>query len=89
MGSEGVGDVYADSLTLIIGKPARFVTHSLTLRSVIVVASAATVVMGRQGVQVFPMAAAEEYYLWNIDLADLYFRDNTAASTVYIIGTTK
>ena len=89
MGKEGIGDVYVDSLTLTVGNPARFETHSLTMRSVIIVASAATVVMGRQGKQIFPMTANEEYSLHNLDLADLYFRDDSATSTVYVIGTTK
>lgn len=89
MGKEGIGDVYVDSLTLSVGNPARFVTRSFTMRSVIIVASAATVVMGRQGKQVFPMTPDEEYTLHNVDLADLYFKDDKAASTVYVIGTTK
>lgn len=89
MGKEGIGDVYVDSITLSTGNPARFVTRSLTMRSVIIVSDSGDVVMGRQGNQVFPMTTDEEYVLHNIDLADLYFRDDTATGTVYVIGTTK
>lgn len=89
MGKEGIGDVYVDSIKLVRYRPARFATHSLTMRSVIIVSDSAAVVMGRQGKQVFPMAASEEYVLHNLDLADLYFRDDTATGTVYVIGTTR
>lgn len=89
MGKEGIGDIYNDSLTLVIGNPARFMTNSFTMFRVIIVPSASTVVMGRQGKQNFPMIANARYTFMNVDLADLYFRDDSAASTVYAIGTTK
>lgn len=89
MGKEGIGDLYHDSITLVQGKPQRFASKSLTLQRITVVASASTVVMGRQGRQDFPTVANEPYQFTNIDLADLWFRDDSAASTVYVIGTTK
>lgn len=89
MGKEGIGDVMNDSIILTRYRPQRFINKSLTMYRVTIVASAATVVMGRQGKQDFPMVANASYTFQNVDLADLVFRDDTAASTVYMIGTTK
>lgn len=89
MGKEGIGDVFVDQIVVLSGEVKRFVSNSLTLQRLhIHVDASGSVLVGRQGRQLFPLANQTKF-LTNIDLADLYFKGNTTTSTVTLLGTTK
>lgn len=89
MGKEGIGDVFCDHKKEAHTNPYRFVTQSLTLQRVNILVQTQAVHVGRQGNQCRPIAANGELELTNIDLADLWFKNDVASADVYLIGTTK
>lgn len=89
MGKEGIGDVFCDHRCNNHTTPYRFVVHSLTLQRLKICVQSEAVHVGRLGNQCFPIAANSSLIMTNIDLADLWFKNDVAEANVYLIGTTK
>jgi len=89
MGKEGIGDVYLDQRANSHQNPYRFATRSLTLQRV-KIHTDQDLKVGRQGRQLYPVTSSTPLTLTNIDLADLWFKnDADTKTTVTLIGTTK
>ena len=89
MGTEGIVDVYIDTLVLDDTDPHRFVTKSYTLCQLSMFADGKNVNVGRKGAIHFPLTRSGLITILNVDLADLWFQATAATGTVYVIGTPK
>ena len=84
-----VGDIYTAQKIVEDTLPYRFACRSYPLEHIKIHVETQAIYVGRQGYQVFPVAANGSLELYNVDLADLWFRNAVASAKVSIIGTTK
>jgi len=89
MEPDAVGDIYENYLETGDTTPYRAERGSLWMFYLRIRIEKCTVYIGRQGKQSYPLAKDNEYELWNVDLADLYFRNSADSGKVYLIGTTR
>lgn len=89
MALKGIGEIYVNIITLSGTNPQRFEKSALGLRDCIVIVKDHAAYFGRQGRQTYPVAADGTIGLQRVDLADLYFKNQTSGSnaTVHILGT--
>ena len=89
MALKGIGEVYVNKITLSGTNPQRFERSTYGLRDCVVIVKDYAVYFGRQGRQTYPVAADGTIGLQRVDLADLYFKNQTSGSnaTVHILGT--
>jgi len=89
MALKGIGEIYVNNITLSGVIPQRFEKAALGLRDSIVIVKDYAVYFGRQGSQTYPVAADSTISLERVDLADLYFKNQTSGenATVHILGT--
>lgn len=89
MGKAGIGDVYVDQRANSHQNPYRFVMRSLTMQR-IKIHTDQDIKVGRQGRQLYPVTSTTPLIMTNVDLADLWFKnDADTTTTVTLIGTTK
>ena len=89
MALKGIGEVYVNKITLSGIIPKRFEKSAYGLRDCILIVKNYAVYFGRQGSLTYPVAADSTIGLARVDLADLYFKNQTSGNnaTVHILGT--
>jgi len=91
MGKAETHGIYVNTMTMSDDHPQRFESHEYVVKDAVIIVATQSIVFGNQSNQTFPRSAAEGFSLDEIDLQDLWFKNQSAGSngTVHILATVK
>jgi len=82
------GNVYSKTMTMTDDNATRFETTAKKLRDVVIIVKTNAMLLGKTGVEVYPVGANEAVGFTKVDISTLYFKNATADEngTITILG---